>query len=363
MKLKITTIVVLLFTCSIFSQNRPQEPKAPFNYTSEDIIFTNPKADNIKLAGTLTLPKDVKKPTVAILINGTGAHDRDCNIVGHKPFLLIADYLTNNGIAVLRFDERGTAKSEGDFKSATTYDLALDVEAAVEYLKSRKDINRKKIGLIGHSEGGIIAPLIASRNKSIAFAVLMAGPGASGDVMLRSQNEKILKLRGFTDEALKVQLELNSEFYKIVLEEENDSINYKIDAFLDKHLAENKEDKTLNFLVNPINKKQFGKIYATPSLRELIRFNPKPFLEKTKCPVLAINGNKDVQVISKLNLDAIMSALETADNKDVTIKEFEGLNHLFQTAKTGMASEYGAIEETIAPQVLETIKDWILERF
>lgn len=362
MKLKITTIIVLFFTCFIFSQNRPQEPKAPFNYMVEEVIFTNTKAENIKLAGTLTIPKNIKKPTVAILINGTGPHDRDCSIMGHKPFLVIADYLTNNGIAVLRFDERGTAKSEGDFSKATTYDLALDVEAAVTYLKTRKDINRKKIGLIGHSEGGIIAPLVASRNKNIAFAILMAGPGVSGDKMLRVQNEKILPSIVPNEEVVKILLDLNENFYRIVLEEKNDVIGEKIDAFLDDYLIKNKDNELLPYIINDASKSQY-QVYAKPSMRELVRFNPKPFLLKTKCPVLAINGDKDVQVISKLNLSAIESNLKMANNKDVTIKEFESLNHLFQTAETGMVSEYGTIEETISPQVLETIKDWILKRF
>jgi len=358
-----TTIIAVLFTCFLFSQNRPQEPKAPFNYNSEEVIFTNAKAENIKLAGTLTLPKNVKKPPVAILINGSGAHDRDCNIMGHKPFLVIADYLTTNGIAVLRFDERGTAKSEGNYSKATTFDLASDVEAGITYLKTRKDINNKKIGLIGHSEGGAIAPIIASKSKNVKFIVLMAGPGVRGDKIMYTQNEKILPLYGYSDEALEIQLELNSTFYNIILEEENNNINTKIDEYIENYLTENKDSKTLPYILNETNKKQFGKIYANPWLREFIRFNPKPFLIKTKCPVLAINGDKDLQVLSKLNLNAIESALKTAKNKDVTIKEFKSLSHLFQTAETGMPNEYGTIEETIAPQVLETIKDWILKRF
>jgi len=190
----------------------------------------------------------------------------------------------------------------------------------------------------------------------------MAGPGVSGDKMLRVQNEKILPSIVPNEEVVKILLDLNENFYRIVLEEKNDVIGEKIDAFLDDYLIKNKDNELLPYIINDASKSQY-QVYAKPSMRELVRFNPKPFLLKTKCPVLAINGDKDVQVISKLNLSAIESNLKMANNKDVTIKEFESLNHLFQTAETGMVSEYGTIEETISPQVLETIKDWILKRF
>ncbi len=366
MKIIIKSTLVLLLLVSSFSfaqTEKPQTPKAPFDYTIEDVTFINKAADSIKLAGTLTVPKNIKNPAVAILINGSGAHDRDCNILGHKPFWVIADYLTNNGIAVLRFDERGTAKSEGDFSTATTYDLALDVEAGISFLKNRKDIDSNKIGLIGHSEGGAIAPIIASKNKDVAFIVLLAGPGVRGDKIMYTQNEKILNQRGYTKAFIDTQLELNTNFYKIVIEKENDSISNTIKTYLDNYLAKNKDNKTVNFILNDFAKKQFASVYSNPWFREFIRFDPKPYLEKTTCPVLALNGSKDVQVLPEYNLPEIKKHLETAKNKDITVKELEGLNHLFQTATTGAPSEYGKIEETFSPLVLQIIVNWINDRF
>ncbi|RAJ14470.1 alpha/beta hydrolase family protein [Olleya aquimaris] len=365
MKIILSTFVVFLsFSVLSFAQNeRPQTPKAPFKYNIEEVTYTNKDADSVVLSGTLTLPKKVKNPAVAILINGSGAHDRDCNIAGHKPFWVIADYLTNNGIAVLRFDERGVGKSTGDIRNATTYDLASDVEAGIKYLKTRTDIDQSKIGLIGHSEGGIIAPMVASKNNDIAFIVMLAGPGVRGDQLLETQNKKILKSIGLTEEALNIQLELNSNFYRIILEEKNDSIRTKIETFINKYQEKNKDNKTVAFILNPVAKKQMIDTYSIPWLIEFIRLDPKPFLEKTTCPVLALNGTKDFQVLHDVNLPAIEAHLKTAKNKDVTIKKIEDLNHLFQTAKTGSTSEYTTLEETFSNNVLKLISDWINTRF
>lgn len=360
--LKFIVLVLSFSTLSVAQNERPQTPEAPFNYNIEEVSFINIEADSIKLAGTLTLPKNKKKSVVAILINGSGPLDRDCTIYNHKPFWVIADYLTNNGIAVLRFDERGTAKSEGDYSKATTYDLASDVEAGINYLKTRTDIDASKIGLIGHSEGGVIAPIIASSNKDVAFTVLLAGPGVAGDVTLYTQNEKIMAQSGATPEAVNFQLDISKNLYRIVKTTSNDSLATKISTYLDKYKEDNKDSKVLPFLLNPLTKIEFMK-FSKPWLREFVRLDPEPFLLKTKCPVLALNGSKDVQVIPDLNLNAIEAALKKGENKDFTLKEIEGLNHLFQTIKTGSTSEYATLEETFSSEVLKLIANWINTRF
>ena len=365
MKTSKRIICAILFLISFinYSQtNRPQEPKIPFEYLSEDIKFENINANSIKLSGTLTLPKGIKKPPVAILISGSGPQNRDAEFFNHKWFLVLSDYLTNNGIAVLRYDERGIGESEGVFKTATTIDLASDVEAAITYLKTRKDIDTSKIGLLGHSEGGVIAPIVASQNKSTAFIVLFAGPGVSGDQILYTQNEKIMTLSGAIPEATRIQLDISKNLYHIVKTEPNDSIASKISSYLDKYMIDHKDNEVLPYILNNMTKQQFL-AFSKPWLREFVRLDPEPFLLKTTCPVLALNGSKDVQVLPEVNLKAIQIALEKAGNDDVTIKELEGLNHLFQTAKTGMSYEYSVIEETISPEVLILVKDWILKRF
>ncbi|WP_397362014.1 alpha/beta hydrolase family protein [Olleya sp. R77988] len=362
----ITSIVILLLMSSIKAQTTKQQtPKAPFNYSIKEVTYQNFKADSITLSGTLTIPKDVKNPAVAILINGSGAHDRDCDILGHKPFWVIADHLTNNGIAVLRFDERGTAKSEGDFSQATTYDLASDVEAGIDFLKTRTDINTSKIGLIGHSEGGLIAPIVASTNNDVAFIIMLAGPGVKGQEVLQSQSKKIAKLQGVTQEGIDFNYQLTTVAYNALYSENNtekqkEVIETKLKAFKTK-LEEEKSPFAM--YVNDYMINQLVSQLTNPWMQAFIKSDPKPYLEKTKCPVLVLNGTKDVQILPEINLPEIKKHLNTAKNKDVTIKELKDLNHLFQTAKTGSISEYSTIKETFSTTALKTMSDWINNRF
>lgn len=361
--LKLIVLSIALSSGLLVAQDlRPQEPSEPFNYTTEEITFENSAADGIVLAGTLSLPNDIKKPTVAILISGSGPQDRNSEILGHKPFLVLADYLSSHGIAVLRFDDRGTAASGGDFSKATSFDFATDVEAAISYLRTRSDINKKNIGLIGHSEGGLIAPIVASRQKNIAFVVLLAGPGIPGDEILYTQNQKIMSISGTPAEAMRLQLDINKGLYDIIKKQAKDSISVHIDRFLDAYEKKHQANSMLPYLINDASKKQF-QVYSTAWLREFIRFDPQPYLSKISCPVLAINGEKDVQVVPDQNLKGIKIALEKAKNKDVTVQKLMGLNHLFQTCDTGMPQEYKTIEETFAPVALALVKDWILARF
>lgn len=323
---------------------RPQEPKAPFPYYEEEVTFNN-KEDGISLSGTLTLPSKKGSFPAVVLISGSGAQNRDEEIMGHKPFLVLADHLTRKGIAVLRFDDRGTGKSGGDFKSSTSADFCKDVAAAVNYLKSRKEINKSKIGLIGHSEGGMIAPMVAAEDKNIAFIVLLAGPGLKGDELLLLQTKALLRASGADEEGIEQLSAINRQAYKLATLEPRDSAYAKL-----KNLMKQAE---LNEQVDAL---------VSPWMRYFLKHDPAVVLSKVKCPVLAVNGDKDLQVCAKENLEGIQAALKSGGNEQCTVQTFPGLNHLFQQSKTGLPSEYAAIEETISPAVLELVEKWISER-
>lgn len=357
------TIVFVFFSVEGLAQaTKPQEPQQPFNYKVEEVFFTNPEAKNIKLAGTLTLPKGNNNPTTVILIAGSGPQNRNSELLGHKPFLVISDYLTNNGIAVLRFDERGIAQSQGNHKTATTLDLASDVNAAVNYLLKRTDINTNKIGLVGHSEGGLIAPIVASQNKKVAFITLLAGPGVNGRKVLESQTEKIAELSGTTKEGIAFNKKLTTIAYNII-ETEKDSTKIKpaITKGLQDYKTELEATKSpFAIYINNYLIKQLTNQITSPWMLQFLKLKPKQYLAQVNCPVLAINGTKDLQVLPDLNLNAIDHALKEAKNNNVTIKKLEGLNHLFQQSKTGLPQEYAQLDETFNPKALELIKNWIV---
>lgn len=341
---------------------RPQEPVKPYPYVTEDVTFKNEKA-GITLAGTLTLPKKEGNFPAVILITGSGAQNRDEEILGHKPFLVLADFLTKNGIAVLRYDDRGVAKSTGNFETATTQDFATDTDAAFQYLKTRKEINKSKIGLIGHSEGGSVAPIVAVKNPDVAFIVLMAGPAIAGDEQMMLQNYMLGKANGMPEEELTKLGGINRQIYDVIKQETNtDIMQTKL------HTVFTTELKPL-FVSKGIPQKdidQYIKIQTTeltsPWYVSFIKHDPAPVLEKVKCPILAINGDKDVQVAPMANLNAIKRIAEKSGNKKVTTKQLPGLNHLFQESEKGLPSEYGEIEQTISPVALNEISGWILKQ-
>lgn len=334
----------------VVAPNRPQEPKPPFAYYSEDVKFTNPKA-NIKLAGTLTLPKKEGKYPVVVMITGSGAQNRNEEIFGHKPFLVIADNLAKNGIGVLRFDDRGIAESEGDFAAATSEDFATDVESAIAYLKTRPEVDLKKIGLMGHSEGGMIAPLVASRSKDIAFIVLLAGPGISGYELLLLQGELIGRASGMSEtEALQAK-NINKGAYDIAIKTADSNV---IQTELVEYFKKNQTSEN--------EAKQFASQLMSPWIRFFLKYDPKTVLKDVKVPVLAVNGEKDLQVPADINLTAIKETLEKNGNKNVTTIKFPNLNHLFQESQTGLVSEYGKIEQTFSPTALKEITDWIVKQ-
>lgn len=338
---------------------RPQEPTKPYSYYSEDIIFENKKA-GITLAGTLTLPKQDGVFPAVILISGSGPQNRNEELLGHKPFLVLSDYLTKNGIAVLRYDDRGVAASKGNFKTATSLDFSTDVEAGIEYLKTRKEINKSKIGLIGHSEGGIIAPMVASKSKDVAFIVLLAGTGIQGDQLLLLQQQLIGKASGMSDEDLQKNNLANRKVFDIVNKSVNlEQLQIDLTNYIKQTLKDNPNaEKPVEMSEEDFVKLQVQKI-ATPWMYYFIRYNPAPTLEKVKCPVLALNGEKDLQVPPKENLAVIKEALSKDGNKKVTVKELANLNHLFQECKTGSPQEYATIEQTFSPTALTEILKWI----
>jgi fermentation-respiration switch protein FrsA (DUF1100 family) len=338
---------------------RPQEPARPFSYYSEEVSFQNPGA-GITLAGTLTLPGKEGNFPVVILITGSGPQNRDEELLGHKPFLVIADYLTRNGIGVLRYDDRGVGQSTGDFKAATTADFATDVESAIAYLKTRKEVNVHKIGLAGHSEGGIIAPMVASESNDVSFIVLLAGTGIRGDKLLLLQQELIAKANGVSETEIEKSIRANSRLFEMVVKS-ND--NEKLKADLTNEINDIFKNDTSAEIPGGMTKDEFISIQVdqitSPWMQYFMKYDPATTLEKVKCPVLAVNGEKDLQVPPKENLTAIHNALEKGGNKNITTIEFPDLNHLFQESKTGSPTEYATIEQTFSPTALEEITRWI----
>ena len=342
------------------NKKKPQEPIKPFPYLSKDIFFKN-KTAGIKLAGTLTMPSEGSNFPAVVLISGSGPQDRDEALLGHKPFLVLSDHLTRQGIAVLRFDDRGTAQSEGNFNTATSADFKTDVAAAVDFLKTQKEIGN--IGLIGHSEGGIIAPMLAAESKDVKFIVLMAGTGIRGDELLLRQSELIGRASGIKEEELETARAFNQGAYDIVVKSiSQEKVKAELKEYLEASVAKNPELATANGLKEEVFVNQVLGQLTSPWMMYFLKHDPAKVLGKVDCPVLAIIGEKDLQVPAEVNLDAIEAALKEGGNKQFTVKELPGLNHLFQEAETGSPSEYAQIEQTIAPQAMEIMSEWILER-
>ena len=332
---------------------RPQTPVRPYPYREEEITFPNEKA-RISLAGTFTLPPGQGPFPAAILLSGSGPNDRDESLAGHRPFLVLADHLTRKGIAVLRFDKRGIGKSTGDYANATMEDFAVDAEAALAYLKTRKEINTKKIGLIGHSEGGMIAPSIAAHSGDVAWIVLLAGPGLTGEETLLLQSVLILKAAGLNEAHMATAREFNKQAYALVRQE-------KDPATLQSKVSELVKSSAMSASLPPEALESQVQLMATPWFRFYLDYDPRPALQKTMCPVLALNGEKDLQVSPKENLAKIQKALQDGGNQDFQTLELPGLNHLLQHSATGLPNQYGEILETVAPEALNAVSDWVLK--
>lgn len=332
------------------SKKRAQDPQEPYPYTSVDVEFYN-ATDSVKLAGTFTIPSGKGPYPAVILVSGSGLQNRNEELMNHRPFLVLSDYLTRNGIAVLRYDDRGVGGSEKGSISPTTEHFARDAEAALAFLRTQKGINKKKIGVIGHSEGGTIAFILAARNPKVNFIVSLAGSTVRGDLILLSQLEASLALTTYHKEFKDKMIANNREVFEyIIASESNDStLKSQVESVLLKYrpLLKEKELETLS------------KSFLNDWLYYFIKYDPQPQIKSVKVPVLALNGKKDVQVISSLNLPELERCLKEGGNKHYQILEMDGLNHLFQECTTGATSEYYTIEQTISPNVLESIKNWI----
>ncbi len=335
----------------ILELRRPQTPKKPYPYREEELDFPNAKA-GISLAATFTVPSGRGPFPAAILLAGSGPLDRDEADSGHRPFLVLADHLTRAGIAVLRCDKRGIGKSAGDYETATTADFAADAESALTFLKTRKDVDRRRIGMIGHSEGAIIAPMIASRSADVAWIVLLAGPATKGEETLLLQSDLITRAAGMTSDQVAKSLDFDRESYNLVRSERNR-------AALENKLLELVRVSGLGPTLPPAFLQRQIHWTSSPWFRYFLDYDPVPALQKTKCPVLALTGEKDLQVPPKENLPLARKALELAGNKDFQVVELPGLNHQFQHCYMGLPAESRAIEETFATDALAMISAWI----
>ncbi len=349
-------LAFMLFATTLFANERPQEPKAPYPYHEEEVSFEN-SADSVKLAGTLTWP-DTEGPFPAVvLLHGSAPLDRNSTMFGHKPFLVLADHLTRQGIAVLRFDKRSAGQSTGDYNSANLEDFARDALAAVDYLKTREEINQ--IGLIGHSEGGMTASLSASKSEDISFIVLMGAPCVNWEELISMQESLLQRADGVSEESIKKNRKFRKEIFAVLKKEKN------------REIAE----KQLNQLFTKLSadQRKIAEAYYGPSEGQIQFFNsvgfrynlsyePAVTLKTLKIPVLALNGELDFVVTPGQNLSRIAKTLKEAEHEDFTIMELPKLNHGFQTCKTGSMMECATIEETLAPSALNAISGWILER-
>ncbi|MDZ7634503.1 MAG: alpha/beta fold hydrolase [Bacteroidales bacterium] len=338
--------------------NRPQEPIPPYPYSEVEVTFRN-ETEGFELAGTLTLPVGPGPFPAVVLISGSGQQDRDETIFHHKPFKVIADYLTRNGIAVMRYDDRGVGGSKGNLTAATSLSFAGDAEAAVTFLAGRPEIDPGKIGLAGHSEGGLIAPIVASRNSSIAFVISLAGPGVTGFDAIIQQNIDHFRVSGMSEEALATQLNMLRNLFGFIMAEEDQRTaakkamewySHDLDA---KNLTPEERREQMSAFTQAIVQTN------NPWWKYFLSTDPARFWSSVKCPVLALNGEKDIQINQKQNLPAIKSAVKKGGNRKVKAVALPDLNHLFQHAETGAITEYASIEETFSPGALDLMTRWI----
>ncbi len=344
--------ISLARTAAYQAPKRSQEPRPPFPYDSEEVSF---KDGDVEISGTLTLPKNNRSCPAVILLHGSGPHERDETIFFHKPFLVLADYLTKRGIGVLRYDKRGCGKTTGDYKKSTSTDFADDGLAAVNFLKKTDRVSPTKIGLVGHSEGGLLAPIIANKSTDVSFIVMMAGAALPGDEILIDQVKKLGESEGMTKERLALECELARKTYAILKAEPDDKL--AVEKIKEMNRLNRSEASTMGGDLDG----QLA-VMTSPWYRYFISSDPRPMLSKVQVPMLAINGDHDTQVLATENLAAITKAVESNGNKKLTVVNLPGLNHLFQTCTTGLPGEYATIEETISPKALTVIGDWIAKQ-
>ncbi|MEE8321676.1 MAG: alpha/beta fold hydrolase [Gammaproteobacteria bacterium] len=333
--------------------NRPQDPQPPFPYEEQEVVFENIPA-GIQLAGTLTVPEGPGPFPVLVTISGSGSQDRNSTFFEHKPFWVIADYLARLGIAVLRYDDRGVGGSTNAETEATTADLAGDVSAAVSFLMDHPDIDPNRIGLIGHSEGGIIAPMVAAEIENIALIVLLAGPGVPGSKILLDQNEDILRAQGAPEQYIETWLTYLSRVFEILQDYPDDAV------------AKEKIREVYIQIYGQVSSQELeneAEVWTSAWMRFFVLYDPAPTLAQVTCPILALFCERDIQVNVSQNLPVMEDILAQAGHTDYIVHDLPELNHLFQTAQTGVIEEYAQIEETFSLTALDLIGAWISERF
>ncbi|MFC0251265.1 alpha/beta hydrolase family protein [Massilia consociata] len=332
---------------------RPQEDaiaaRAP-GYTSSEVSFANTAA-GLTLAGSFSVPHGKGPFPAVVLVHGSGPVERNANVFEHKLFLVLADHLTRKGIAVLRYDKRGIGKSTGTYKDATTFDFAGDAEAAVQFLRSRPDVAPGRIGILGHSEGGLIAPLVAARDPGLAFVVMLAAPGVRGELLMAEQIALGSKANGMPEDQIAGERAFHRALLAALASEQ------QLDLAIDKARQVADAAERDGTLPAGVAKRRLQQL-ATPWFHPFLRHEPGPVLRSLRQPVLVLNGERDMQVPAAMNLGAIRTALK--DNPRAVVQELPKLNHLFQTAPTGAVSEYFTIEESFAPAALDTVSNWIL---
>jgi uncharacterized protein len=336
------------------TSRRPQEPVRPYPYDEVALTVENP-SEKDRLACTLTEPRGAGPFAAVVLITGSGPQNRDEALAGHKPFLVLADALTRHGIAVLRCDDRGTGQSTGDYAAATTFDFVGDVLAEVAALRGRAEIDAARLGLVGHSEGAIIAPIAAVRSKGVKFVVLLAPPALPGHETLLLQAAALGKAMGATDAQIAEAATIQREAYAIVESKKDGAAAAK--KLRERYAALPAAERQA---IGPTVADAQIKQITTPWFRTFLTLDPRVFLRQLAVPVLALQGERDLQVLPGANLPALRQAL--GDKPDVTIRELPGLNHLLQTSQTGLPDEYARIEETLSPAVPTIVADWIGHR-
>lgn len=339
---------------------RPQDPTKPYPYAEMEVTIPN-RAAGIALAGTLTLPPSRGPHPAVLLLTGSGPQDRDESIQGHRPFLVLADYLTRAGIAVLRCDDRGVGRSTGQFATATHADFVSDAQAQLAWLRAQPQIAPGSIGLIGHSEGAVVAPLVAvERPGQVRFLALLAGPGVPMDELLVRQGRDLGRASGVDPNQWEANEALQRELFRLLTNvPPRVDVSIQVRELLLKQARGYSEQQRTELGLDPAALASQAKTIGSPWFRELLRYNPAVTLQKIRIPVLALNGGRDLQVASAENLRGIKEALEKGGNRRVETLEFPELNHLFQRCTTGAPSEYGGIDETMNPAVLEKLTEWI----
>ncbi|MBR4803209.1 MAG: alpha/beta fold hydrolase [Bacteroidales bacterium] len=341
-----------------FVANRPQTPQPPYSFDEEEVTITTADG-SVSLAGTITYPKQGDKFPAVVLVSGSGQQNRDEEIFMHKPFLVVAEYFARRGIVVLRYDDRGVGGSTGEVSKATTLDFADDAEAAFTFLRKHKRIDSKRVGIVGHSEGALIAQIVAARCRKVSFVAFLGGQGCSGAEVLLQQNRSLFALQGVADSLIDLRLACMREFFNIA-----DTISPKTKILLVLQ-------KVIDSIGGGVPQKQLQEVgldkkslltwssqLQMPWFKTFLKLTPADYIPKMRCPILALGGEKDVQVLAKENLGKIK---ELSGGK-AQVREMPGLNHLFQHCRTGSPDEYLTIEETISPEVLEILANWILQR-